>query len=207
MFRRRVKHREATSAALAPRRPRTAGFSLVELAITVFVLGIVLGISIPMFTGVVNGNRLTANANELVAAIQSARAEAIRQNMRTSLCESDDGATCAGTSPWQGWIVFADANGNGIADAGEVVRAGTIEAPVLVIPSANIAGANNRITFRADGLAYDNGNALMEGNLRVCLAVTNPQENARDVNLATGSRAAVRAPVNAAGACPAPGNI
>lgn len=186
--------------------PRIAGFSLVELAITLFVLGVVIGVSIPLFTGVVNGNRLTANANELVAAIQSARAEAIRQNVRTSICESDDGATCGNSSPWRGWIVFADADSDGIADAGEVVRAGTIEAPVVVIPSPSIAGANNRITFRADGLAYANGNALMEANLRVCMPVTSPQENARDVNLAIGGRTAVRAPVNAAGACPAPGN-
>ncbi len=200
-----LRRRPLPSAGSVSQRDRTAGFSLVELAITLFVLGIVVGVSIPMFTGVVNGNRLTANANELVAAIQSARAEAIRQNTRTSLCESDDGATCGATSPWQGWIVFADANGNGIADAGEVVRAGTIEAPVVVIPSGSIAAANNRITFRADGLSYDNGNALMEGNLRVCLPVTNPPENSRDVNLATGGRAMVRAATPAVG-CPAPGN-
>ena len=200
------RRRPLASAGPAPRRHRTAGFSLVELAITLFVFGILIGVSIPMFTGVMNGNRLTANANELVAAIQSARAEAIRQNVRTAICSSDDGATCAGTTPWRGWIVFADADSDGIVDAGEVVRAGTIEAPIQVIPSSNITGANNRITFRADGLAYGNGNALMEANLRVCHATTNPQQNARDVNLAIGGRAAVRAPVNAAGACPAPGN-
>lgn len=200
-----LRRRPLPSAGPVPRRARIAGFSLVELAITLFVLGIVVGVSIPMFTGVVNGNRLTANANELVAAIQSARAEAIRQNTRTSLCESDNGTTCGTTSPWRGWIVFADANGNGIADAGEVVRAGTIEAPVMVIPSNSIVAANHRITFRADGLSYDNGNALMDGNLRVCLIVTNPPQNSRDVNLATGGRAMVRAAAPAGG-CPPPGN-
>jgi len=189
-----------------PRRVRAAGFSLVELVITLAVLAIAIGFSVPLFTGVVNSNRLTANANELVASIQLARAEAIRQNVRTSICESNDGATCAGTTPWRGWIVFADADGDGIADAGEVIRAGNVEAPIQVIPSANITGANNRITFRADGLAYGNGNVLLEANLRVCHTTTNPQQNARDVNLAIGGRVAVRAPINAAGACPAPGD-
>ncbi|MCC7247911.1 MAG: GspH/FimT family pseudopilin [Lysobacter sp.] len=174
---------------------------------TLLVLGIVIGFSIPMFTGVTNGSRLTANANELVAAVQSARSEAIRRNLRASLCESDDGATCSGTSPWNGWIVFADANGNGNADVGEIIRVGTIDAPMRVTPSPSIALANNRITFRADGLAYDNAGALLQANIRVCMVTVNPQQNVRDVNLAVGGRVGVRPPINGAGACPAPGDI
>ncbi len=201
MFRRRP----LPSAVRGP-RARAAGFSLIELMIAVFVLAVAIGVSVPLFTNVVNASRLTSNANELVAAIQSARAEAIRQNQRASLCGSDDGLNCSNTTPWRGWVVFADVNGNGLVDAGERVRSGTIEAPVQVLPSANITGANNRVLFRADGMAYGNGNILLEANLRVCLPTTNPPQNARDVNIAMGGRAAVRAPVNAAGACAAPGN-
>lgn len=200
------KRRSLLSRACAPSRAGASGFTLVELVVALVVLALVIGFSIPLFTGVTNGSRLTANANELAAAVHAARSEAIRQNVRASLCESNDGATCSATSPWNGWIVFADANGNGNADAGEVVRAGNIEAPVQVMPSANITGANNRITFRADGLAYGNAGALLEANLRVCIATTSPAENSRDVNLAAGGRAAVLPPVNTAGACPAPGN-
>ncbi len=203
---RSVSRRRPLPAARRGRRARTAGFTLIELMIAVFVLAVAIAFSVPLFTNVVNGSRLTANANELVAAMQSARAEAIRQNRRASLCGSDDGLNCSNTTPWRGWVVFADADADGIVDAGERVRSGTIEAPVQVIPSANITAANNRILFRADGLAYGNGNILLEANLRVCLPTTNPPQNARDVNLAMGGRAAVRPPVNAAGACPAPGN-
>jgi type IV fimbrial biogenesis protein FimT len=193
-------------AAAHGRHARAAGFTLIELMIAVFVLAVVIAISIPLFSGVVNGSRLTSNANELVAAMQSARAEAIRQNRRTSLCGSDDGLNCSNTTPWRGWVVFADANGNGLVDAGERVRSGNIEAPLQVLPSANITAANNRILFRADGLAYGTGGILLEANLRVCLPTTNPPENTRDVNLAMGGRATVRAAANAAGACAAPGN-
>ncbi|MGN6152660.1 MAG: GspH/FimT family pseudopilin [Lysobacteraceae bacterium] len=193
-------------AAIRGRHARTAGFTLIELMIAVFVMAVVIAISVPLFTNVVNASRLTSNANELVAAMQSARAEAIRQNRRTSLCGSDDGLNCSNTTPWRGWIVFTDANGNGLVDAGERVRSGNIEAPLQVLPSANITGANNRILFRADGLAYGNGGMLLEANLRVCLPTSTPPENVRDVNLAMGGRATVRAAVNAAGACAAPGN-
>ena len=203
---RAMSRRGPRPAAVRGRHARTAGFTLIELMITVFVMAVVIAISVPLFTNIVNASRLTSNANELVAAIQSARAEAIRQNQRASLCGSNDGLSCSNTTPWRGWVVFADVNGNGVVDAGERVRSGNIEAPVQVLPSANITGANNRVQFRADGMAYGNGNILLEANLRVCLPTTNPPQNARDVNIAMGGRAAVRAPVNAAGACAAPGN-
>ncbi len=193
-------------ASRALRRGLSRGFTLVELAITVTVLVVLLGLSAPLFTGMTNGNRLTGNANELVAAVLIARSEAIRGNVRTSLCQSADGASCSNASPWQGWIVFADANGNNTAEADEIVRAGVIEAPVQVLSSPSVTNANTRITFRADGLAYA-GNNLLEGNLRVCLPVTNPALNVRDVNIAIGGRVAVRAPIDAGGNCNVPGNL
>ncbi len=185
------------------RRP-SRGFTLVELAITLTVLGVMMGISAPLFTGMINSNRLTGNANELVAAVLIARSEAIRGNVRTSLCQSADGVNCSNASPWRGWIVFADADGDTLADADEIVRAGIIEAPVLVLASPSITGVNNRIIFRADGLAYS-GNILLEGNIRVCLPVTNPVLNIRDVNIAIGGRVAVRPAITNV-TCPAPGN-
>lgn len=193
----------ATGARVAVRRARAGGFTLVELAITVVVLAVLIGISMPLFTGLINGSRLTGNANELVAALQIARTEAIRRNVRTTVCQSADGLTCTNATPWRGWIIFADNDGDGVVDAGEIVRTGVVEQPVQVIPSGNVV--NSRIVFRADGLAYA-GNNLLEANMRVCLPVANPNLNARDVNIAVGGRVAVRAPINAAGACPVPGN-
>ncbi len=195
-----------TQASRALSRGLSRGFTLVELAITVTVLAVLMGLAAPLFNEVINSNRLTGNANELVAAVQIARSEAIRGNVRTSLCQSTDGANCSNASPWRGWIVFADANGDNVADAAEIVRAGIIEAPVQVLSSLSVTSANTRVTFRADGLAYA-GNNLLEGNLRVCLPVTRPALNVRDVNIAIGGRVAVRAPINAAGACNAPGNL
>ncbi len=179
------------------------GFTLVELAITLTVLSVLMAIGAPLFTGVINGNRLTSNANEIVAALQIARSEALRRNARTSFCQSSNGTTCSNSATWQGWLIFADADGDNVVDADEIVRSGTITAPLVVVPSSNVT--NSRVTFRADGLAYV-GNNLLQANVRVCLPVTNPNQNVRDVNIAVGGRVAVRAPVNAAGACPAPGN-
>ena len=180
------------------------GFTLVELAITVAVLSVMMAMAAPLFTGMTNGNRLTSNANEIVAAMQIARSEAVRRNTRTSFCESSNGTSCTNGSPWRGWLVFADADNDTIVDADEIVRTGVIEAPVQVAASPNII--NNTVVFRADGLAYA-GNDMLEANMRVCLPVTNPEINVRDVNIAIGGRINVRDPINAAGACPAPGDL
>lgn len=174
------------------------GFSLIELMITLGVLAVVIGIGAPLFTGMTNSNRLTGASNELVAAFQIARSEAIRSNTRTVLCQSADSVTCSNTVPWRGWIVFTDANGNNLADPAEIRRVGTIEVPLEVRTSGNII--NNRIIFRGDGLAYSN-NALLAANIRVCLPTTRPETNIRELNIAIGGRIAVRPPINGAGVC------
>ncbi|MBL8264077.1 MAG: GspH/FimT family pseudopilin [Xanthomonadaceae bacterium] len=195
--------RRTRSKARPPRSSR--GFSLIEMLVTLAVLAIVIGLASPLFTTMTNRNRLTGAANETVAAFQIARSEAIRRNVRTVICESVDSVTCRNGSPWRGWIVFTDFNRNNLPDAGEIMRTGTFEQPLVVLTSSNIP--NNRVVFRADGLAY-NDNALLEANMRVCLAANQPDANARDIAITIGGRVSVKAPVDAPGnTCPAPGNI
>ena len=171
---------------------------MVELAITVFVLAILTAFAIPTITSTINASRLTSNANEVVAGMQLARMEAIRRNQRVTFCQSNDAVGCSavGAGSWTGWIV--------ITDAGEVVRAANFEAPLQVRSSTNLT--NNRLVFRADGLAYA-GNALLTGNVRVCLPTNTPVQNARDVNIAVGGRLTVRNAANVTVACPRPGNL
>ena len=182
----------------------SGGFTLVELAVTLAVLAIFIAISAPLFAGVINGNRLTSNANELVAALQIARSESIRNNARAVVCESANGSSCSTNSPWRGWIVFVDRNSNGTPDTGEIMRVGNIEQPTQVLTSSNIT--SSRITFRADGMAYGN-NGLLQAVLRVCLPITNPPINIRDVSLSAGGRIAIKtATAGTGGTCSAPGN-
>jgi type IV fimbrial biogenesis protein FimT len=195
--------RPSSPRYVRPQAIAAGGFTLVELAITLVVLSVLMAMAAPLFTGVTNGNRLTSNANEIVAALQIARSEALRRNARTLFCQSSNGTSCSNDAGWEGWLVYADANGDNVVDPEEIVRSGVIEQPIQIVPSSNIT--LSRVTFRADGLAY-NGNTLLEASVRICLPVSNPALNARDVSIAVGGRIAVRAPVNAAGACPAPGN-
>lgn len=181
------------------------GFTLIELMVTLAVLAVIIAITTPLFAGVINSNRLTSNANELVAALQIARTESIRNNARAVLCESDNGSSCTGNAAWRGWIVSVDSNRNGIVESSEILKVGRVEAPTQMLPSSNIT--NSRVVFRADGMAYDGNNNLLQAVIRVCLPVTNPPINVRDLNIAAGSRVAIkRATAGTGGACPAPGN-
>ena len=187
---------------------RHRGLTLIELMIALAVAGVLLALAGPSFQQALGKNRLSSTASEFTGAVQLARAEAIRQNRRVTLCRSTDGSACDSTgSTWPGWIVFVDLDSDGVRDNNEpIVKAGTIAAPVLALSSASVTAAGERITFRGDGTARGaDGQSLLTGIVALCVPVADPAENVRDVSLAFGSRTAVRRR-NGGGACNAPAN-
>jgi len=90
-----------------------SGFTLIELMITLAIVGILLMVGVPSLKTFMQGNQLIAASNELVSALHIARSESIKLSSRVSICDSSDGKTCGGTGDWSnGWIVFVDANGD-----------------------------------------------------------------------------------------------
>ena len=91
---------------------KNSGFTLIELMITLAIVAILLTVGVPSLTAFMQGNRLISSTNELVSALHVARSEAIKLNVRVSVCESSDGANCSTTGNWEnGWIVFIDGYG------------------------------------------------------------------------------------------------
>ncbi|MFP7721977.1 GspH/FimT family pseudopilin [Lysobacter sp. A3-1-A15] len=179
----------------------TSGFTLIELLVAIAVLAIMIALAVPSFTGLINGNRLTANSNEMVASLQLAKMESLRRNLRVAVCESDDGATCTDGDEWGQWITIADSNRDGTYD--QVLRVSVVEQPVQVRAADTITGNGNRIEFRADGMARAADGALLDALVSVCLPTTQPPQNERLVELAFGSRINSRRS-DAGGACVAP---
>lgn len=127
------------------------GFTLVELMVTVAVLAVILAIGVPSFTGIMHRNRLTASANELVAALQTAKMEAIRRNSRVVICPTANGTSCSGGSDWSRVIVFADLNGNSIVNTDD-----TLIQDVTVNNTGTgitVPGGTTPIRYGADGRA------------------------------------------------------
>jgi type IV fimbrial biogenesis protein FimT len=192
------------------------GFTVVELAVTIAVMSILLALAIPSFQSVLNSNRLTSNANEMVSTLQSARMESVRRNVNVVICRNDDpdaGLACnTGGGAWLGWMSFVDDGaGGGTARDGTpngtevVLYSGTLPVSAQVFSSPAISGGNQRINFRPDGLAYSDGGLLLNAQFAVCIPTTAPPMNVRLVSIGSGSRIGV-ARANGGGACAAPAN-
>ena len=164
------------------------GFSLIELMVTIAVLAILVTIAVPSFISLINSNRLTSQANEVVASLQLARMEAIRRNGSVTVCRTTNDTSCAAAGRWDRWIT--------VATGGEVLRINSVKAPLQVTSGAA------SIVFRADGLARAAaGGALTGNNITVCIPTTQPAFNRRVVALVNGSRISTDT-VNGAGVCP-----
>ncbi len=192
-------------------RTRQAGFTLIELMVALAVMAIVLSFAIPSFESIVNSNRLSSAANEMVASIQMAKMESLRRNRRAVVCLSAapnaTTPTCSGaTSTTGGWITFLDVNANGAYDAASdtLLRTSLLKSPVQVLVSAQLPAG--KLIVRSDGLARDNtGTALLSGSLDVCIPTRRPAENVRHVNIGFGSAVSV-ASENKNASCTTPAN-
>lgn len=67
---------------------RVAGFTLVELMVTIVVSAILLAIAMPSFRDMILAHKLATAADGVVAAIQTARMEAIKRNAPAQFCGS-----------------------------------------------------------------------------------------------------------------------
>jgi type IV fimbrial biogenesis protein FimT len=129
---------------------KQTGFTLIELMVTIAVLAILLTIAIPSYQSMVRNNRIAAQANQVITALNYARSEAVKRGAPATVCSSNGGTACAGSTNWStGWLVFADANKNGTVDGGETV--------LRVWPALNtsntLKASKTRITFTATGFA------------------------------------------------------
>jgi len=162
-----------------------------ELMVTISIAGIVLGLAIPSFTSIISSNRLTTYANELVAALNFARSEAIKRGVQVIVMRK-------GTigSEWKsGWDVFVDNdasnvfNDNGdatLCEAGEDCLLRTYDA----LPDGYTLISGNTYTcwvaYKANGLSKGSGSAcnggLASDTFRLCNGTDNTTSRAITIN-------------------------
>ena len=147
------------------------GFTIIELMITIAVIGIGLAIGVPAMNQFVLDNRLVSQINTLNSSLALARSEAVKQNETTVVCVSSDSATCTAGPDWnEGWIVFVDRNdpppdfdydeggGNGCAEGSTDDCLLAVEAQVVgsntLVADASVPGY---ISFNGSGVARCDG--------------------------------------------------
>lgn len=97
-----------------------AGFTLIELMVTITIIGIVAVFGIPAFSDFILNNRIRGHAGDFVVQLTHARSEAIRTATRVTVCPGT-AAGCSGSNWENGWVVFVDANANAAVDSSETV--------------------------------------------------------------------------------------
>lgn len=124
----------------------SSGFTMIELAIVMVIVGILMAIAVPSFRYVTTANRITAEVNGLLGDMQFARAEAIKEGRPVVVCASANSTaaapTCSNANTWHtGWIICSDLNNTGACDAGD---------PIFRVQKS-FASNNSTDTFVATG--------------------------------------------------------
>ena len=148
---------QISSTAATARRPRMRGFSLIEVVVTVTVLAVLAVLALPTFTGTLRQSRMTAAANNLVSALNTARSEAVVRARRVSVCPSASGLRCGGSDWSVGWIAYVDGGVAGRFDADdEVLRVW----PALE-NGDRVSTTRAGITFAATGMSDNAADFVM----------------------------------------------
>jgi len=136
----------------------SAGFTLIELMVSLAVAAVLIGIAMPAFNDLVRQRAMTSRINDMVLAISYARSEAVRQGATVSIQAVD--ASEGGNEWGAGYCVVA-------GDPGDC------DPPVLRvfggIDDATLDGADElenaaTITFNGRGLPDLDG----AGTIRLC---------------------------------------
>jgi type IV fimbrial biogenesis protein FimT len=98
-----------------------SGFTLVELLITITIATILMAIGIPSYKYVTTSNRVSGEINALLADMQFARYEAVKEGLPVQICPvvtftppTTPPIACTASTNWStGWIVLSNAAATG----------------------------------------------------------------------------------------------
>lgn len=184
-----IARRAPCRAAPAPRRMR--GFTLIELAIVVAIVGTMVSMAVPSLTRLSDSVRLTGASNSLLSSLRLARSEARKRGDRVLMCKSADGVACTTAGGWeQGWILFQDRNASGALDEGDTV----IQVQQSLGGRLSITGNRpvaSAIAYSPIGVSRAVSGAMLAGTITLCRPSLEPVA-ARQIVISSGGRPRVK---------------
>jgi type IV fimbrial biogenesis protein FimT len=144
-----------------------AGFTIIELMVTVSIVAILASFAAPSFISMIRRNTITTQTNAFITALNLARSEAIRRGSPVAICKSSDQSTCLDVADgsWSdGWIIFnnpADADPDEpTVDAGEaIIKVGQPLASGYTLASGDFP---THVTY------LGNGSSNFTGTFAIC---------------------------------------
>jgi len=142
------------------------GLSVLELLIVVAAIAIVVLITVPGSTMLLEKYRLKTSSTSLLDGLELAKSEAQLRSSTVKVCPSSNGHSCRKDGNWNyGWVVFSDGNGNGTVQDIELIRA--FEAPNQKIRITAQGAVEKMASFNVTGLIGENG--VQTGRFEICV--------------------------------------
>jgi type IV fimbrial biogenesis protein FimT len=154
-------------AFFPPPKRHVRGFTLIEVLVSLAILGILAALAAPSFSGSIKRQRVNSIKDDLIASMQTARSEAIRRGLNVFLIRSPATGSCAlATAPEFncGWQLVVDANANNTADATEItnrIQESTVPSRYVVMHTA----PGSSIRFNRWGQAQGTGHGFVISQL------------------------------------------
>jgi type IV fimbrial biogenesis protein FimT len=170
-----------SSAGNLPRRMQNGarGFTLIELIVTITLLGILVALSLPSFTAWIRNGQVRTVAEALQNGIRTAEAEAVRRNRQVTLTftNSAPGLDVVGAAGGKNWSLQTVA-GFGEA-ANEFITGGQIS-DVASGVTITASPAYSVICFNSNGrLVTNTGPGCTAAAMTFDVAQTNADRNLR----------------------------
>lgn len=144
------------SAAQITGQSAMAGFTLLELMVTLVVMAIFAGMAAPSLGSLVQNNRLEAEQMEFMAALSTARSEAVKRGVPVMVTANSP--TTTGNEYGNGWSIWYDSNNDDVYQPATE----TIKVRQAISGDLKLASSVTQISFLPSGFSgYRNGNGQM----------------------------------------------
>lgn len=141
------------------------GVTAIEFLIGVAALGVILLLTAPGISSMIQSHNLDNTVGELASCLTLAKSESERRHSTVRICPSSDGTSCHQSKDWnKGWLVFSDGNSDGFPQDIELIRAyGPPAKNIRITASGALADSP---AFTVSGLT--SSRLLTSGEFTVC---------------------------------------
>lgn len=167
---------------------QNSGLTLIELMVTLTVLATMVAIGVPQYQRMIETNRIAGSINSLAGDLKLARSEAAKRNQVVTVCASNNGNTC-NTANWdQGWIVFADQNGDRVVNVTDtMVAVNTGATPGFAFTDTGFTNPGV-LQYAPSGALTTTSLAAAGGTFKLCETGINDAIRARGITINTQGR-------------------